>query len=165
MITAFTFFFYAPYISLIFTHLAHCPWDWCLSTDEEVSIWMNCRQTQLVLFVEALTHAQSSAHGRAPCLRTDLGQAALAPISKIKFCTTLLRLQLPGRASFCCLCSEWAMCYSGSRTPGFREPLESPVLVSRAQRCLWTVTAKCWEIMLCLQLNWNWDQWGTHMPT
>lgn len=61
---------------------------------------MNCRQTQLVLFVQALTHAQSSAHRRAPCGRMDLAQAVLAPISKIQFCTTLLRLQLPGRASF-----------------------------------------------------------------
>lgn len=104
-------FFYAPYISLIFTHLAHYPWDSSLSTDEEVvSIGMNCRQTQLVLFAQALTHAQSSAHGRAPCVRMDSGQAVLAPIRKIKFCTTLLRLQLAARASFCCLCSQWAMC-------------------------------------------------------
>lgn len=74
-------------------------WKCCFNLNE-------CRQTQLVLFVEALTQAQSSAHGRAPCLRTDLAQAVLAPISKIKFCTTLLRLQLAGRASFCCLFSQ-----------------------------------------------------------
>lgn len=101
-------FSYAPYIFLIFTHLAHCPWDSSLSTDEDVSISMNCKQTQLVLFVEALTHAHSSVHRRAPWVTMDL--AVLAPISKIKFCTTLLRLQLPGRANFCCLYSQWAMC-------------------------------------------------------
>lgn len=89
-------FFYVPYISLIFTHLAHCPWVSSLSTDEGVvSVWMNCRQTQLLLFVEAVPQAESSAHGRAQCVRLDLGQAVLAPISKIQFCTTLLRLQLP----------------------------------------------------------------------
>lgn len=153
-------FFYVPYISLIFTHLAYCPWVSSLSTDEGVvSVWMNCRQTQLLLFVEAVPQAQSSAHGRAQCVRLDLGQAVLAPISKIQFCTTLLRLQLPGRANFCCLCSQWAI-------PGFREPLESPVLVRWGQQCLaLSCHCKCWEIVFCLQLNWNWDNWGTQMPT
>lgn len=38
--------------------------------------------------------------------KDGLGQAVLAPISKIKFCTTLLRLQLAGRANFCCPFSQ-----------------------------------------------------------
>lgn len=38
--------------------------------------------------------------------KDGLGQAVLAPISKFKFCTTLLRLQLAGRANFCCPFSQ-----------------------------------------------------------
>lgn len=39
--------------------------------------------------------------------KDGLGQAVLAPISKFKFCTTLLRLQLAGRATLCCPFSKW----------------------------------------------------------
>lgn len=60
--------------------------------------------------------------------KDGLGQAVLAPISKFKFCTTLLRLQLAGRATLCCLFSKWVhqaaeLLVSGS--PGEPRPAQS----------------------------------------
>lgn len=77
--------------------------------------------------------------------KDGLGQAVLAPISKIKFCTSLLRLQLAGRANFCCLFSQCVNEAAELLVSG------SPVLLSRAQ--LWTVTARAGKS--CSVFSWT----------
>lgn len=149
MITAFTSIFYAPYISLIFTHHARCPWDSSLSTDEGVvSIWMNAGKHSWSCCRGPYTGTELCSW-EGSMSKDGLGQAVLAPISKIKFCPTLLRLQLAGRANFCCLFSQCVNEAAELLLSG------SPVLLSGAQ--LWTVTARAGKsCSVC-----SWTETGT----